>query len=397
MRKNPGDQNKVSGENAHLSEREQAAQAERDIAQERYRDLAEGIDHGVVWEADAETLQFCMVSRRAEEMLGYSVEEWCMPDFWAGHLHPEDRERVIRLFEKALLEGQDQSMDHRFIAADGRTVWFHTGVHAAEGKDKRVYRGLSVEITYLKEIQEKLIKKTAEAEEANRFKSQILSIVSHEIRTPLNAILGYSGLLKSPAVGEDKTKQREMIDRIYRNAQILLDFINTILDLNKIEAGKMVIQIEEISLSEILREVVSNLRSVAEEKGLQIVMVDDPTVPPIRSDPGRIWHIFTNLISNAIKFTHNGSITVRIINYFYEKRVSVIFSDTGIGMPEKDLSKIFEPFYQVDLSASNFGTGLGLSIVKKSVELLNGKIEVTSELNVGSTFEISLPYHLSEG
>ncbi len=294
------------------------------------------------------------------------------------------------------LEGEDQSIDHRFIAADGRTVWFHTGVHAAERRNKKVYRGLSVEITYLKEIQEKLTQKTAEAEEANRFKSQILSIVSHEIRTPLNAILGYSGLLKNPVIGEDKAKQKEMVDRIYRNAQILLDFINTILDLNKIEAGKMAVQVEEISLSEILKEVGGNLKSAADEKGLRIEIVDDPTLPSIRSDPGRIWQIFTNLISNAIKFTDQGIITIRVVNYYYEKRVSIVCSDTGIGISEKDFANIFEPFFQVDLSASHLGTGLGLSIVKKSVELLKGKIEVSSLIGSGSTFEVSLPYDLSE-
>lgn len=338
-----------------------------------------------------------MVSKRAEAIVGYSLEEWCgEPDFWANHLHSEERDRVLELFRKASREGEDQSADHRFIAKDGRAVWFHTGIHAAREREKLVYRGISVDITCLKEVTEKLKEKTAEAEEANRFKSQMLSIVSHEIRTPLNAILGYSGLLKNPEVVKNQAKLRDMVDRIYRNAQILLDFINAILDFNKIEAGKMAVQIEEVSLSEIVGEVVSNLKLTAQEKGLTVEVTGDSSAPPIRSDPGRIWHIFTNLIANAIKFTERGSVSVEIVNQHSAKKVVVIISDTGIGIPEKDLSQVFEPFYQAGLSASHTGTGLGLSIVKKSVELLNGEIEVTSQPDRGSTFKISLPYDLTE-
>lgn len=377
------------------SESKQEARSERDIAEERYRDLAEGIDHGIVWEADEE-LRFCMVSRRAEQILGYSLAQWCGEDkFWERRLHPEDRERVIELFKKASEEGEDQSGDHRLIAADGRTVWFHTGIHAAREKERVVYRGISVEITYLKEMTEKLRQKTAEAEEANRFKSQILSVVSHEIRTPLNAILGYSGLLRNPEIEKNEAKQREMVDRIYRNAQILLDFINAILDLNKIEAGKMAVQTEEVGLPDMIRDVVNNLRPAAEEKGLTIKVSAGPPALPIRSDPGRIWQIFTNLITNAIKFTDGGSVEVKVLDHPSERKLSVIIRDTGVGISEKELSKIFEPFYQVESSPSRSGSGLGLSIVKKSIELLKGEIEVTSRPGIGTTFEVSLPYDLS--
>lgn len=373
-------------------ETKEEAQSERDIAEERYRDLAEGIDHGIVWEADSD-LRFCMVSRRAEELLGYSLDQWCEPDFWDRHLHPEDRERVIGLFKKAREEGEDQSADHRMTAADGRTLWFHTGIHAACEREKVVYRGISVEITYLKDVTEKLKQKTAEAEEANRFKSQILSVVSHEIRTPLNAILGYSSLLRNPKVGKEEGKQREMVDRIYRNAQILLDFINAILDLDKIEAGKMAVQVEEVDLPEILRDVVNNLRPAAEEKGLTIALAEG-SPPPIRSDPGRLWHIFTNLLINAIKFTERGSVEIKISDHPAGRKVGVAITDTGIGMSQEALSSIFEPFYQVRASAPQSGSGLGLSIVKKSVELLKGEVEVISLPQAGTTFKVHLPYDL---
>src|SRR5579884_997309 len=148
------------------------------LAQRRYRDLAEGIDHGIVWEADQD-LHFQMVSRRAQQLLGYPLDQWYSePNFWRSHLHPDDRDRVLSLFQKAA-EGTDQASDHRMIAKDGRIVWFHTGIHATFDEERRVYRGLSVDISYLKEIEEKLKEKTKEAQEASQAKSYFLSVASH--------------------------------------------------------------------------------------------------------------------------------------------------------------------------------------------------------------------------
>ncbi|TAJ97857.1 MAG: PAS domain-containing hybrid sensor histidine kinase/response regulator [Candidatus Manganitrophaceae bacterium] len=213
-------------------EAERRAHRQAEAAQQRYRDLIEGLNSTMVWEMGAESFQFTFVSQRAETLLGYPLDRWYTdPSFWRDKLHPEDRERVLDLFKKSLEEGTDQRCDHRMIAADGRTVWFP------------------------------LKQKTQEAEKASRIKSEFLSIASHEIRTPLNAIVGYAGLLKQGEMG-DPEKQKEISERIYQNAKELVDLINRLLDLNKIEAGRMDPhgQANELSLSGMLQQVLRDLR-----------------------------------------------------------------------------------------------------------------------------------------
>jgi signal transduction histidine kinase len=242
-----------------------------------------------------------------------------------------------------------------------------------------------------------LQRKSVEAQEANRVKSQFLSTVSHELRTPLNAIIGYSVLLKDPRHRETAKKQEEMLGRIHHNAMVLLDLINSVLDFSKIEAGKISLQIEAISLRPMIEQILSALKLMGDEKGLRFQLIDDPTVPTIRSDPGKIRQIFINLISNAIKFTEKGSVTVSIAHLPEKGRVVVVVSDTGAGISEEDLSRIFQPFFQADPSDTRAyaGTGLGLTIVKHFVTLVGGTIEVKSRPGAGSSFAVFLPYTLS--
>lgn len=229
--------------------------------------------------------------------------------------------------------------------------------------------------------------------EINRLKSQFLAIVSHDLRTPLNAIIGYSSLLTEPRVDENVAKRGEMLERIHQNALIQLDLINNVLDLSRIETGKIAVQAERVDLSESIREVLNTLEPLGKEKGLEVDFIDDPTVPAIQTDRGKLRQILTNLIANAVKFTDQGSIRVRVIHHFSQERVLVEISDTGTGISEGDLSHIFEPFYRAtDVSGS--GTGLGLSIVKNFVDLLGGTIKVVSKPGIGSTFTVSFPYRL---
>ncbi len=236
------------------------------------------------------------------------------------------------------------------------------------------------------------------AEEANRLKSQILAIVSHDLRSSLNAIIGYSSLLKSQLFSDDVAKRGEMLERVDQNARTLLDLINNILDLSRIEAGRMELQRERVDLSEMIREVLNSLEPLGKEKGLEIILIDDPTVPLIGSDRGKVKQMITNLIANAIKFTDRGSVRVHLLHEPARKRVVVEISDTGIGISEEDLLHIFEPFYQAlnSKKESGSGTGLGLSIVKKLVDLLGGTVQVISKPGVGSTFTVCFPYDLPD-
>ncbi|HZR46375.1 MAG TPA: PAS domain-containing sensor histidine kinase [Candidatus Manganitrophaceae bacterium] len=361
------------------------------------RGLIDSIE-GIVWEADAQTFRFRFVSKEAERPLGYPVQLWLDdPDFWKDHVYPDDLERIMARWKKGTAAGTGFDLIYRMVTADGPTLWVRNIARVSMEKGRpRFLRGLIVDISERVRVEEALKHKTEEAEEASRVKSDFLSIASHEIRTPLNAILGYASLLKEGRAS-GRRKQKEISERIYLNAKEMLDLINRILELNKIEAGRMDLhaQAHELSLSEMVQQVLRDLRLIWEEKGLKVTWTDDPTAPPIRSDSGKLRQIFTNLIANAVKFTDRGSIAVRLIHDAKKKVVSVEIKDTGAGIPESDLSQIFEPFYQGEKQqAAGSGTGLGLSIVKKFVEYLKGSITATSHPGAGSVFVVTLPYDI---
>lgn len=369
----------------------QTTREETDLSKQWYQDLAEGIDHEIIWQAD-DGLHFSAVSKRAEQLLGYSVEQWRRePDFWRSHLHPEDRDQVLSTFRNAS-NGEDQTCNHRFIAADGRVVWFLTGVHAIVAEGKTAYHGFSVDITHLKATEETLKQKTKDAEEANRNKSYLLSVASHEMRNVLSAIVGYADLLKNGRVSEEK--RNDIYHHIYRNSTALLEFVSSILDADKTgrEPLNLHAQLSEISLPQMLRQVLEDLKFLWEEKGLKTELIEDPTVPLIRSDSGKLFQIFTNVMMNAVKFTERGAITVRIRNHIEERKVSVEIQDTGIGIPEQSLPRLFEPFYQTDPSSA--GRGLGLSIVKELAALLKGTVDLKSRPGIGSTATLCFPYEV---
>ncbi len=251
-----------------------------------------------------------------------------------------------------------------------------------------------MDVTYLKATEQELKQKIGELEEVNRQKSELLSVASHEMRTSLNTILGYSAQLNDPEITQDAAKEKRIKSRIYENAKAMMSLINQLLDMSKIDSGRMAIDLQDqpVHLSELLDQIIGDLQFLADEKGLTINRVADPGSPPILSDPGKLRQIFTNLLANAIKFTDQGAISIRIDHHVQERRVSVEMSDTGIGIPEDRLKRIFEPYYQINPSAQSHSTGLGLLIVKKLVESLNGSIDIRSKPGTGSTFTVRLPY-----
>ncbi|MBI3805670.1 MAG: PAS domain S-box protein [Nitrospirae bacterium] len=254
--------------------------------------------------------------------------------------------------------------------------------------------GVSFDITARKQVEEALNQKKVEAEEASRAKTQFVSMISHELRTPLNAIIGYADLLSRPRPVEDPAKLKERVDRISYNARILLDLINNLLNLNRLEAGQMPVTVETVFLVDVVEKIVDNLRTMGEEKGLKVDLINEVGPFAIRSDLKKIEQIVRNLVSNAIKFTDRGSVTVRLLDFPAEQRVGVEVSDTGIGISGKDLSRLFEPFYQADTSdtRSHEGSGLGLSIVKKFADLLGATVQIGSAVGVGTTVTVRIPY-----
>jgi signal transduction histidine kinase len=237
----------------------------------------------------------------------------------------------------------------------------------------------------------KIEEKSRELEIADKHKSEFLANMSHELRTPLNAILGYTELILDKIYGDVPEKIQEILERLEKNGRHLLNLINDVLDLSKIEAGQLTLSLNEYSMEEVVQTVSASVEALAAEKNLEL-NVKVPTDLTIgKGDEQRIAQVLLNLLGNAIKFTEEGEVRVKVVVSNQTFLVSV--SDTGLGLSEADQKRIFEEFQQVDGSSTRkkSGTGLGLSIAKRIVEMHGGRIWVESTLGKGSTFWFTLP------
>lgn len=237
---------------------------------------------------------------------------------------------------------------------------------------------------------------TREAE-VERLKSTFVGIVSHELRTPLNAILGYAEMFKEAVYGPMNEKQINMAERIMKNTQRLLGLINDLLDQAQMEAGKLTIHYQTVRVADLLDSLHGLMDKPAADKGLKLTSeIDDALPEALVGDPARLQQILVNLVNNAIKFTDQGIIHVRLFRQANQWGIAV--ADTGQGIPEAEFPYIFETFRQVeqDTTRSRGGFGLGLSIVKQLVHLMNGEIGVTSRPGEGSVFTVTLPLTIAE-
>ena len=238
---------------------------------------------------------------------------------------------------------------------------------------------------------------TQEAE-VERMKDTFLAIVSHELRTPLNAILGYAEMIKEAIYGPVNEKQVRASDRIMTNSHRLLDIVSDLLDQGQMEAGKLALHVRPFRPADLIENVHGVMDKIAEDKSLALTSELDPAMPKfIHGDIARLQQILVNLINNAVKFTENGSIHMSLKIKDAQTWLLEV-SDTGIGIPEAEISTIFEAFRQVDSTATRKygGFGLGLSIVKQLTELMQGHVFVTSKLGEGSCFTVSLPMVMAE-
>ncbi len=280
---------------------------------------------------------------------------------------------------------------------DGSTVWLRTDKIPLFDEAGNVERILvvAVDVTELIEIQAELEAARETAEDANHAKSQFLANMSHEIRTPMSAILGFADLLSRSLTDPELV---EAAETIRRNGDHLIRLINDILDLSKIEAGRITVHASRISPLTMVKEVVDSLYWRTKDSQVELSVVTEGSLPgAIESDPLRLRQILINLVGNAVKFTSEGKIEVRLRTLPQtgtEKQLEFSVVDTGIGIAEDDLPGLFDPFTQVDSSATrNFGgTGLGLAICKRLVEVLGGEIHVESRHGEGSTFRFVIPY-----
>jgi signal transduction histidine kinase len=217
--------------------------------------------------------------------------------------------------------------------------------------------------------------------------------MSHELRTPLNVILGYTDMLLEEAVGQLGPEHVDILRRIERNSRVLFELISMVLDLNRLEAGRLPVDVKEVQVAEVLAEIKAEMQGLCDQSGLPWVWQVAAGLPSLHTDPGKLKVVVKNLLSNAVKFTKEGSITMAA----EERRegVELRVADTGIGIPVEAQAVIFEPFRQVDGSDTRryTGSGLGLHIVKRLLEVLGGTVTVESVVGQGSTFRVWLPRH----
>jgi PAS domain S-box-containing protein len=229
------------------------------------------------------------------------------------------------------------------------------------------------------------------AQSADRLKSAFLATMSHELRTPLNSIIGFSGILMQERPGPLNYEQKKQLGMVQSSAKHLLSLINDVLDISKIEAGQLKLNIELFNVPEVIMKAVETNKPLAEKKNIQINVSISQEVSDIVSDKLRVQQVSINLINNAIKFTDSGSVSIECLksNNF----VIIKVKDSGIGIEKNQIGLLFKPFTQVDtgLTRKHEGTGLGLSICKKLLDMLNGSIEVESEFGTGSIFTVKLP------
>ncbi|HEX3726157.1 MAG TPA: response regulator, partial [Pirellulales bacterium] len=352
------------------------------------------------------------VSPQIEQLLGFSQKEWLGDPFlWYRQLHPDDRQRWGAEFARTCAVGVHFSSEYRFLSRDNREVWVHGEARVVRDEHGQplFLQGIAFDITESKraeatlrrsaeELEQKVLERTKEledaslqAEAASRARASFLANMSHEIRTPLNGIIGFSDLLRKGA-DSDKAERDEWLGIIQAGGKHLLELINDILDLSKIDAGKLAVEAVACSPKKIIDEVIALLRARAEEKGLSLTTVYDGPLPNvIRTDPTRFRQVLMNLTGNAIKFTSSGS--VRLITRLQkisarQTMLSVQIVDSGIGIPPDKLESIFSPFAQADSSITRKfgGTGLGLAISRRLAEQLGGGVTVESREGWGTTF-----------
>ncbi len=345
-----------------------------------------------IWTASHPDHTPVFFSESSEKLYGRSMDDiFANPDIELEFTHPEDREIAVKAYETLEKEGVAE-FEYRLVHPDHSFIWVNRKMRAVRENGRIVrIQGIEVDITERKKYESQLLEAKMQAEAFSKAKSDFLSNMSHELRTPLTGIIGFADSLMMTPLNDE---QRFLLQHIITASEALKNVVGNVLDISKIEAGKLELHPRSVDLLSLSRQTLSMVQYQAKQKQIQLSLTVDPLIPKVMIDPLRIQQILLNLVANAVKFTpERGRVDLTI-----KKRsdfplcVGFEIADTGIGIPENEKKRIFEPFEQIDSSLTRkySGTGIGLAISLELVQRMGSAIQVKSELGKGSTFFFDL-------
>ncbi len=389
--------------------------------EERYRDLFENANDLI--QSATPDGHFVYVNKAWQKTLGYSEEEIANLTLW-DIIHPDSRAHCQEVFQQIMAGGSVARVEAAFVTRDGKKVVVEGSANCrfVDGKSVAT-RGIFRDITERKQMeqqlreqneqldaqneelqsqteelmaqQQELEEKNQEVERANQLKSEFLASMSHELRTPLNVIIGFSELMQDEVPGAVNEEQRQCLNDISDSSQHLLKLVNDVLDLSKIEAGKVDLPVEDIDLTSAVASLNRTIVPILKPRKQSLESEIEAGLPPVRIGRGKLAQVLLNLTDNASKATpEGGKLKIEAVREGDWCRVSVI--DNGIGIQKEDLERIFEPFCQLEnpLQSQQGGTGLGLPLVKQIIERYGGQVWAGSEYGKGSRFTFTLPLAL---
>jgi PAS domain S-box-containing protein len=372
-----------------ITEREQMAAALK-ASEEQFRTLANLAPVGIYLSSPDGRCQYA--NQAISEMTGKSPDD-LLDDGWLDCIHPDDRAAVAANWQPMVESSGRWGFEYRFLTPSGKITWVH-GL-ASPQRDALgnvvAYVGITTDITERKQAEAELVAAKTAADSANRAKSNFLANMSHEIRTPMNAIMGMTSILRRSGV---TPLQADKLAKIDTASAHLLSIINDILDISKIEAGKMILEETPVTIDSLVDNINSMLSERARNKGVNLLIEIGSMPSNLIGDTTRLQQAMLNYVTNAIKFTDRGTITLRIRlqeEAAESALVRIEVEDSGVGIPPEALSRLFNAFEQADNSTTRKygGTGLGLAITRRLAELMGGSYGAESTVGVGSTFWFS--------